>query len=123
MYVLNDCIMSKKFISNLSNKDFLNMKFRINNHFFDRWLERVNDKDDKTTIVSYIKKQASKNNIESDYNNFYVIDDEIVFVAKVNNGYIDLITVYGRISENPCLTNPRYLSECHRRYGKVSLTS
>ena len=99
------------------------MEIRESQHFFKRWKERVDSTVERDQIKTYIKELAEKNLIECDFNNFYVLDDEIVIVAKLRQGYIDLLTVYGKISENPCLSNPRYIYETSKKYGRVKLTS
>lgn len=90
----------------------------ITNHGLLRWNQRVK-RQEKEKIINYIKKHQ----IEKYYNDFYLIDDDIVVkleITKYNNyDLYKVITVFGRISDNPALNNIKEFIRCKKKYGRM----
>ena len=113
---------NKKKSFRINHRDFYLSNLFLTDHFVQRWKERVDPNMSSEDILNYIDSLHNiKWGIQYESSNFYSLDNDIVIVAMPNNGKIELITVFGRKSENPILTNLQYSNQIYYKYGKAEL--
>lgn len=107
--------MSKRIF--VTRKEFLQNDIIVTNHSIDRWRERVDPNVTKEEIQSMI---MNDNTIYHDWQDFYVLKNDIVLCISRSNNNIILNTVLGKKSEFPVLNNIQKLIRNQHRYGKIN---
>lgn len=108
----------------ISNKDFEEQNIYVSEHACQRWSQRVNRKQRCREIKQYIRECAKKGKLEHEWNNYYILEDDIVIAAKqLNSGRILIITTFGRRSDSPCLNNLPEFVRMKNKYGKMLSSS
>lgn len=100
------------------------MEIIITDHGCLRWNQRVKNGIGKNAIKKHLLKSYLSDEIESYWKDFYLIDNDIIARLEVITKNeeiikIKLITVFGRISENPALNNLPDAIKLKRKYGNM----
>jgi hypothetical protein len=114
----------KKSLNRIKHLEFRDLEIVPTNHFIQRWKERIDPNMSIGEILSYIKYLSNiKWGICNSKQDHFILDNDIVIVAcKSKDNKIILVSVLGRISENPILTNIEFYSkQVYNIYGKVRL--
>lgn len=97
------------------------------NHFYDRWIERVDKDKTRNDIFLYITKQHISHSIKHLDSDYYLVED-VMFIAKEDNDKIILISTIGRISDNFIIYNTlinygaKKLAYYTKNYGKLKIS-
>ncbi len=95
----------------LNRLDFIDNKIFVTKHCLINWHKRVdNNFNSPKELAMYIKRTIilDPSSIEHYQGDFYLFKNDILICAdKQNNEYIYIITVWGKLSINPCLKDIR----------------
>lgn len=107
-----------------------NINLTVTNHFFKRWNERVKNPKFKykKDLTEFLESMLFKREIHWIKNDHYIINDDIIIIAKVikiekNKNKVILVTTYGSTKNNPILYNMCLdgdIEENFKKYGKLN---
>lgn len=93
-------------------------------HGLKRWNDRITEQEIYKTnreFEIYLNNCFKNNSIIHLYNDFFLIDNDIVGIFHQEGSYLKLITVYGRRSNNPLLYDMKSFAKNRKKYGKMKI--
>lgn len=110
----------------ITASDFRTKKIVIIDHAFYRWHKRVGEQDLISDTLEYglkqIESKIRRNHVKHLVDNYYELDNHIVFVAYINSqNAIVVKTIIGSKYNNCALNNFKAYYYKRKKYGKLRL--
>lgn len=95
----------------------------VDGHCLLRWNERVKSPsfESVSQLKEYLERIFWQEKFDYVWQNFFVLDDDIVAVVDCKEGYVKMVTFYGRRSKNPILYNIKRYMRNRDKYGDICL--
>lgn len=110
----------------ITPNDFKSKKIIVIDHAFHRWHKRVGEQEQISSIlecgIKEIENKIRKKHVKHLVDNYYELDNHIVFVAHFDvNNHIVIKTIIGSKYNNCALNNFKAYYYKRKKYGKLRL--